>query len=802
MGLPPHELSGTDEEVRREAKSIHRARMKLNTFSLLLPSLLLMIPVSRAQPWPELGASYDIAAFEPVSPAVLGPRESVFLGHGTNDIQGQPSEPVNFLGSGFAVADVNGDGRNDLIVASPRANFTNRNHSGSVWIWFGTGTTGMRDAAGLIGTAPNVRILGADVDDGLTWMGNSGESNTVLSAGDCTGDGIADIVLHSQEASGPGNTRSRAGEGYLFFGRTTWPSVIDLANPTTDAKADVVIYGESNNLLGNGTGGKLADLNDDGMAEVIMFAPGRGSTAGRPGAGEVLIFWGRAAAAWPAVIDLAATGGSLTRILGPLTFQGIHAGVGEYGGVGAADINNDGFNDLILTAGDMSATANRTSCGGAYILFGKEVWPEFIDLETTTAAPHADVRIFGIDQSDNLGKTSTILTGDCDGDGLPDLVLSADLADGPANGRSGAGEAYLIWGRTTWPAVLDLAVAGSVGVTIYGASAGGLNGDRLTRRSDNHDTTAIGDVNGDGRADLLLATPQGDGPDETRTAAGEVYLILGRPRAAWPAVIDALPSTAAEHPDCIIYGQGPVPGSGVQADRLADYGTLAVGDVSGDGLDDILVAAPHRYLTIAYQPTQSTFHGMAFLIKGRAGAWPASIDVALAAGTPGGPDTSFRGGAYSRLGLGGGLGLGDLDDDGGLDVILGSPEYSYYPNGKLGVADEPGDRSSCGGLWVFAGATPATPYSQALAQLPTLAASMQFAVLIDGSATFSYERDSLLATQVLYTAEGSPDLITWTAMPVPPQIVSLGNGFERVTHILPLPLPASLHGKVVVTALP
>jgi hypothetical protein len=267
-------------------------------------------------------------------------------------------------------------------------------------------------------------------------------------------------------------------------------------------------------------------------------------------------------------------------------------------------------------------------------------------------------------------------------------------------------------------------------------------------------------------------------------------------------VIDALPTTAATHPDCIIYGQGPVPGSGTQADQLAEYGTLAVGDVSGDGLDDILVAAPHRYLAIAYQPTHSTFHGMAFLIKGRAGAWPASIDVALDPGTPGGPDTSFRGGTYSRLGLGGALGFGDLDDDGGLDVILGSPEYSYYPNGKLGVADEPGDRQSCGGLWVFAGATPATPYSQALAQLPTLAASMQFGVLNDGSATFSYERDTVLATQVLYQALASPDLIDWTAMPVPPQIVNLGNGFERVTHTFPPPLSASLHGKVVLAPLP
>ena len=774
----------------------------MTTHRLLLSVILLTIPVLQAQPWPELGTSYDIAAFEPVSPAVPGPRETIFLGHGINDIPGQPSEPANFLGSGFAVADVNGDGKNDLIVASPKANVTGRNHAGSVWIWFGTGTTGMRDAAGLLGTAPNVRILGADMDDAMTWLGHGPDTNAVLATGDCTGDGIADLVLHSQEASGPGNARSRCGEAWLFFGRTTWPALIDLANPTPTAKADVVIYGESLDLLGQGTGGKMADLNGDNLAEVILFAPGRGDSSSRPDVGEVLLFPGRAAAAWPAVIDLAVAGSAGTRILAPLAFSGIKSGVGMNGGVGAADLNHDGLNVLFLTAGTLSATAARASCGGAYIIFGKATWPAFIDLETTTAAPHADVRIFGINQSDNLGTTGVILTGDCDGDGLRDLVLAADLADGPANARSGAGEAYLIWGRTTWPATLDLSVAGTVGCTIYGASAGGLSGDRLTRQSNNHDSTAIGDVNGDGRADLLLATPQGDGPNETRTAAGEVYLILGKPRASWPAEIDALPTTAMPHPDCIIYGQGPVPGSGTNADSLSEYGTLATGDVSGDGIDDILVGAPHRYLSIAYQPGASTSHGMAFIIKGRSGAWPATIDAALAAGTAGGPDTSFRGGAYSRLGLGGALGLGDLDNDGGLDVILGSPEYSYYPDGNLGAAYDPGDRRICGGLWAFAGATPSNAFAQAQAQLPTLAATMQFTVLGNGGVTFSYERDIVLATQVLYTAKGSPDLITWTPMPAPPQKLDLGNGFERVTHTYPPPVAGALFGQVVVTPLP
>lgn len=79
---------------------------------------------------------------------------------------------------------------------------------------------------------------------------------------------------------------------------------------------------------------------------------------------------------------------------------------------------------------------------------------------------------------------------------------------------------------------------------------------------------------------------------------------------------------------------------------------------------------------------------------------------------------------------------------------------------------------------------------------------MQFTVLGNGGVTFSYERDILLATQVIYTAKGSPDLATWTPMPLPSQKINLGNGFERVTHTYPLPVPSTRFGQVVVTPLP
>jgi hypothetical protein len=39
---------------------------------------------------------------------------------------------------------------------------------------------------------------------------------------------------------------------------------------------------------------------------------------------------------------------------------------------------------------------------------------------------------------------------------------------------------------------------------------------------------SMADVDGDGRTDLLVAAPGGDGPDNSRTDCGEAYLISGK----------------------------------------------------------------------------------------------------------------------------------------------------------------------------------------------------------------------------------------------------------------------------------
>ncbi|GAB4226967.1 MAG: hypothetical protein Kow0062_28900 [Acidobacteriota bacterium] len=312
----------------------------------------------------------------------------------------------------------------------------------------------------------------------------------------------------------------------------------------------------------------------------------------------------------------------------------------------SCDLDDDGLLDLVVTDASAEPDAFRASSGAAYVFFGKRRrWVGPLDLPDA-----AEVVIYGRDAYDGLGYG--LACGDIDGDGIDDLVLCADSADGPDGTRSFAGEAYIMPGRTSWPALYDLAV--ETPTVIYGEGKR-VSGDanRFCR------FMATGDFNGDGIDDLAIADTAA--PDRTGTVdgAGRNYVLFGR--TSWPQQIDLL----VEPADVMIYG----------ADK--DGGIRPIGgDLDADGTDELLVTA-----WTADAPDGTEGVGATYVFHGRA-SWPPVIDLATDAGTA---DTviwgvdqwdGFR--AYE---------CADIDGDGYEDVLLGA----HYADGPLNDAPSTGE---------------------------------------------------------------------------------------------------------------
>jgi hypothetical protein len=110
------------------------------------------------------------------------------------------------------------------------------------------------------------------------------------------------------------------------------------------------------------------------------------------------------------------------------------------------------------------------------------------------------------------------------GDGRPDMIVGANLADN--NGRPDSGSAYVVFGRSS-PGTLDLAALGPAGISIDGAAAADQAG---------WSVVGVGDVNGDSRSDLLVGAYKADGLGRPDSGTASLLYGFGAPELAYPVV--------------------------------------------------------------------------------------------------------------------------------------------------------------------------------------------------------------------------------------------------------------------------
>ena len=440
---------------------------------------------------------------------------------------------VGDLFGSFAVAcDINGDRIDDWIVSAYEGHgpANSRFRAGETYVIFGRRGrwAGSRDAA----VDADVKICGQEEVD---------KSGDGLACGDVDGDGIADLLIGAKFADGPDNTRSSAGQVHILFGRTTWPTEIDLLSDP-----GVIVYGE---LAGIGlSAGDLAsgDIDGDGIEDLIMpafRAPDGDGNFER--VGRVYVLFGRTI--WPATVDLADER-DLT-IYGASQFDGL-------GDVGTGDVNDDGTEDLVLQAsGGDGPGDSRSGAGDIYVFWGRSLWPAEIDLRFD--AP--DMLLYGPDSSDAAGDG--IAVGDVDSDGHAELVVGVARGDGRTNSAPETGEARVHEPYPTYAPEVDLGVESDT--TVWGADAADLFLCGIA---------GVKDVSGDGIDDLVCSATKADGPAEDATRMGEIYVFLGGPGLAADLGADN------EDEDWIIYGRQA-------GDEL---GELWQADINGDGIHEII----------------------------------------------------------------------------------------------------------------------------------------------------------------------------------------------------------------------
>src|SRR5690606_37988778 len=162
--------------------------------------------------------------------------------------------------------------------------------------------------------------------------------------------------------------------------------------------------------------------------------------------------------------------------------------------------------------------------GTSLIVFGAPDLPEAISL----GAPEVrHLRILSREPEVGLGREA-VSGGDLDGDGKPELVLSA-RGDGTEDDDPGAGRLFILYGGFPLDEDLDISdVGGSIRGSVITGAYGSPPGSPSSGDGDNFGSGGAvdfaGDVNGDGFDDLIVGAPTA-----TRTASrvGLIYVVFG-----------------------------------------------------------------------------------------------------------------------------------------------------------------------------------------------------------------------------------------------------------------------------------
>jgi hypothetical protein len=473
-------------------------------------------------------------------------------------------------------------------------------------------------------------IAVATADGTFAGKANDWAGHSIASAGDVDGDG-KDDVLGGAPNSNEGGTRS--GKTYLSFGST-----------------ELSFVGEDEFDESGYSVSSAGDVDGDGLADVLIGA--RFSEDAGYQAGETYLVLAATIAAQLAAdpstntFDLSSADASF---LGEMAEDESGTSVAA-----AGDVDGDGRGDLLIGAPGNDEGGDLA--GKSYLVLAATINAQLAadPTDNSFSLADADASFIGESVGDASG-TSVSSAGDVDGDGRADLLIGAYAND---EGGQDAGRSYLLLAATINTRLAadptDNAFAlGAADAAFHGESEGDNSG---------RSVASAGDIDGDGRADLLIGAPFRDQGDEW---TGKTYLVLAATIYAQLLVLPVDTSFPLRFADLTFAGE--------DAADMSGWAVASAGDVDGDGTADVLIgASDNNYSAFPGPNVGKTYLFLGSTLVESGLNLPLFKTFTLAAA-----DASFVGDQ-----LGGSLGFavasaGKVDDDLLVDVLIGSLAGGY-----------------------------------------------------------------------------------------------------------------------------